>query len=49
MHGSPRTAVQLAAVVGPHPSVRALDTRIRGADFDATSWAGEMARLLRLP
>ena len=49
MHGSPRTAVQLAAVVGTHPAVRDLDARIRRAGFDATSWAGEMARLLRLP
>ena len=49
MHGSPRTAVQLAAVVGPHPSVRALDARIQDAGFDATAWAGEMARLLALP
>ena len=49
MHGSPRTAFQLAAVVGSHPSVREVDARIQGAGFDATSWAGEMARLLGLP
>ncbi len=49
MHGSPRTAVQLAAVVGPHPAVRELDERVRADGFDATSWAGELARLLVLP
>lgn len=46
MHGSPRTAVQLAAVVGTHPAVRDLDARIQRDGFDATSWVGEMARLL---
>jgi hypothetical protein len=46
MHGSPRTAVQLAAAVGTHPAVHDLDARIQRDGFDATSWAGEMARLL---
>jgi len=49
MHGSPRTAVQLAVVVGAHPGTRDLDARIQRVGFDATSWAGEMARLLGLP
>lgn len=48
-HGSPRTAVQLAAVVGSHPAVGELDTRIRCNGFDARSWAGEIRRLLALP
>jgi hypothetical protein len=49
MHGSPRTASQLAAVVGTHPAVRELDARVAAADFDATSWCGELRRLLDLP
>jgi len=46
MHGSPRTARQLAAVVGTHPAVRELDERIAAPGFDATSWYGEIAALL---
>jgi hypothetical protein len=49
MHGSPRTALQLAAVVGNHASVQGVDERVQAAGFGATSWAGEMARLLALP
>jgi predicted AlkP superfamily pyrophosphatase or phosphodiesterase len=49
MHGSPRTAVQLAAVVGTHAAVREIDGRVGTAGFDATSWAGELSRLLVLP
>jgi hypothetical protein len=41
--------LQLAAVVGTHPAVRDLDERVQADGFDATSWAGEMARLLALP
>jgi hypothetical protein len=40
MHGSPRTARQLAAVVGTSPAVRDLDARVARDDFDATSWFG---------
>ncbi len=46
MHGSPRTARQLAAVVGTHPAVAELDERVGGVDFDATSWYGEIRALL---
>ena len=46
MHGSPRTARQLAAVVGTHPSVRELDARVGVEGFDATSWYGELCDLL---
>ncbi len=46
MHGSPRTARQLAAVVGEHPSVRQLDGRVGAEGFDATSWYGELRGLL---
>ncbi len=49
MHGSPRTAVQLAAVVGTHSAVHEIDGRVGTAGFDATSWAAEMSRLLALP
>jgi hypothetical protein len=46
MHGSPRTARQLAAVVGTHPAVRSLDGRVGTEGFDATSWYGELCGLL---
>jgi hypothetical protein len=46
MHGSPRTAMQLAAVVGTDPSVRELDDRVGTVGFDATSWYGELCGLL---
>ncbi|MSO78806.1 MAG: alkaline phosphatase family protein [Acidimicrobiia bacterium] len=46
MHGSPRTAQQLAAVVGAHPAVRDLDTRLQGGTFDAKQWAPAIAGLL---
>lgn len=46
MHGSPRTARQLAAVVGTHPAVQELDGRIAAEGFDATSWYGELCGLL---
>jgi hypothetical protein len=45
-HGSPRSARQLAAVVGRAPAVAALDGRIAAGGFDATSWRGELARAL---
>lgn len=48
MHGSPRTAFQLAAVVGSHPAVNELDARVGAGGFDATSWAGEIKSLLGL-
>ena len=48
MHGSPRTASQLAAVVGTHPAVRELDQRVAAPGFDATSWYGELCELLEL-
>ncbi len=38
MHGSPRSARQLAASVGSHPAARALDERIAAGPFDAASW-----------
>jgi type I phosphodiesterase/nucleotide pyrophosphatase len=47
-HGSPRTAHQLAAVVGDHPAVREVDALVRGATFDARSWAPTIANLLGL-
>ncbi|MEX2254341.1 MAG: alkaline phosphatase family protein [Acidimicrobiia bacterium] len=46
MHGSPRTARQLAAVVGTHPAVPELDARVAGPGFDATSWYAELRGLL---
>lgn len=49
MHGSPRTAFQLAAVVGSPAAVRELDTRVGRDGFDGRSWAGEIRRLLKLP
>jgi hypothetical protein len=49
MHGSPRTAFQLAAVVGPSAAVRELDARVGRDGFDGRSWAGEIRRLLGLP
>jgi hypothetical protein len=48
MHGSPRTARQLAAVVGTNAVVSDLDTRVAAPGFDATSWFGELCRLLGL-
>jgi hypothetical protein len=48
MHGSPRTTPQLAAVLGSHPAVRALDQRVKHPDYDARSWAGVIAELLDL-
>ena len=48
MHGSPRTAFQLAAVLGSDPAVAALDARVQAVGFDATSWAGEITGLLGL-
>jgi len=48
MHGSPRTAPQLAAVVGTHPAVQELDERVQLPDFDARSWAPAIADLLGL-
>ncbi len=49
MHGSPRTAHQLAAVVGRHSAVRNLDTQLQANDFDAKQWATTIADLLTLP
>jgi len=49
MHGSPRTARQLGAVLGTHPVVRDIDARIQAGNFDATSWAPTIAGLLGLP
>ena len=46
MHGSPRTAVQLATAVGTHPAVRELDARVASPGFDATTWYGELRALL---
>jgi hypothetical protein len=45
-HGSPRTAHQLAAVVGTHAAVRAVDARLQANDFDARAWAPTIAELL---
>jgi hypothetical protein len=47
-HGSPRTAHQLAAVVGGHPAVRDIDTLLHANTFDARSWAPTIATLLGL-
>jgi hypothetical protein len=47
-HGSPRTASQLAAVVGAHLAVRELDARVAEPGFDATSWYGELRGILGL-
>jgi hypothetical protein len=49
MHGSPRTAQQLAAVVGAHPAARTLDAGLAAGDFDARGWAPTIAALLDLP
>jgi len=46
MHGSPLTARQLAAVVGTDAAVRELDAHVTSPGFDATSWYGELRRLL---
>jgi hypothetical protein len=48
MHGSPRTAPQLGAIVGTHPVVRDLDARLASATVDARHWAPTIARLLEL-
>ena len=48
MHGSPRTAFQLAAVVGSHPAVADVDAWVQAGGFDATSWAGTITGLLGL-
>jgi hypothetical protein len=48
MHGSPRTARQLAAVVGRNPVVHEIDARVTAPGFDATSWYGELCTLLAL-
>ncbi len=48
MHGSPRTAFQLAAVLGSHPAVAEVDAAVMAGGFDATSWAGQITRLLAL-
>lgn len=49
MHGSPRTASQLAAVLGTHPAVKEIDARLVGSGFDARMWAPTIAELLALP
>jgi len=49
MHGSPRTALQLAAVLGSHPAVADVDARLRADGFDATSWATTITGLLGIP
>lgn len=46
MHGSPRTAQQLAAVVGTSGVVREIDARVQAPGFDATSWFAELCGLL---
>jgi hypothetical protein len=48
MHGSPRTAQQLAAVVGTHPAARDLDLRLRRGG-GARMWAPTIAALLDMP
>ena len=48
-HGGPRTALQLAAVLGTHPAVQELDACVNRAYFDARSWALAIADMLRLP
>jgi hypothetical protein len=48
MHGSPRTATQLAAVVGTPGVVRELDARVASPWFDATSWYGALRSLLEV-
>lgn len=45
-HGSPRTAHQLAAVVGNHPAVHEIDARLHAGAFDARSWAPTIADIL---
>lgn len=47
-HGSPRTAQQVAVVVGSHPAVRTVDTQVHANDFDARRWAPTIATLLGL-
>ena len=47
--GSPRTAHQLAAVVGAHPAVKETDAKIQAGRFDARAWAPIIANLLDLP
>ncbi|MEX0665727.1 MAG: alkaline phosphatase family protein [Acidimicrobiia bacterium] len=46
MHGSPRSALQLGAVLGSHPAVHDIDSRVTVGGFDARSWAPTIAALL---
>jgi hypothetical protein len=49
VHGSPRTAVQVAVVTGGHPAAGALGSAIAGRPPAAESWAPVMAEMLGIP
>ncbi len=49
IHGSPRTAPQVAVVSGGHPVVGSLVEWVEAAPPPATAWARVIARLLHLP
>jgi hypothetical protein len=46
VHGSPRTAAQVAVVAGGHPGARRLGTAIERRSPDGTRWAPAIAELL---
>jgi len=49
IHGSPRTAPQVAVVSGGHGAVGSLVEWVEAAPPSATAWARVIARLMRLP
>lgn len=49
VHGSPRTAAQVAVVAGGHPGVEELGSRISRQPPRSTSWAPVVADLLAIP
>jgi len=49
VHGSPRTAIQVAVVAGGHPGVEELAARIVRQPPRSTSWAPVIADLLGIP
>jgi hypothetical protein len=49
VHGSPRTAVQVAVVAGGHPGAESLAAQMVGQPLHSTSWAPAMADLLSIP
>ncbi len=49
VHGSPRTAMQVAVVAGGHPGAERLAAQMVGQPLRSTSWAPVMADLLGIP